>query len=453
MLQLPFKVWQLCSKLMETGMPYKATIAVEAAFEMVRSTISRDLNPEDLGTNKNHAAIRANLRGLPQQLEQSGLLEQLPLLLTLISQKLQNSAVVAAAAAGQADHAVERLHAAAAAASCAAFGRTDSSAAPEWEPAEDPDELASNALNIFTDVILLLPDYPTSTVAGRACLLAAMHLVVASRQYLSTCSSILQRQAPGQRLKLLSVMATDTAAGCAAAVKDLYDSSDDSSSADSSSAYAQMAQQLPQDVRYVECTAFSIALWMLMPLVRKYQKRHNQSQQQLDLFVTGPGGPRASVGRSVVGQSQWAPHALVDKVPQPVTDLLQALGCSREAALWAAWGFWRDLPADTITDRAAQQQIQYYAEPYVVMLSEQGHFVGSGQQQQSRQQQERLRQLRLLLSVAYLNWAAAQGTGGPRAYSYYSFRAAWLSLPSYSSSTQLPGLLVTAPGAPSGRVQ
>lgn len=95
---MPFKILQACSELIHTGNTTTASIAITSATAALTAANKTGFLTEG-GSASSSSQLSSLGVSLRQQLEQSGLLQQLPALLTSTAEKLEDT--VGAATLGQ----------------------------------------------------------------------------------------------------------------------------------------------------------------------------------------------------------------------------------------------------------------------------------------------------------------------------------------------------------------
>jgi hypothetical protein len=219
------------------------------------------------GTASHGQCSSSTLQSVQQQLQQSGLLQQLPTLLTAAAECLQTQSS-AAIPAGQQQTA--HTAAAAAAAADARYNRAD-----VW---------GAYVLTIFGEAVKLVKEF-LSAPEGVACISLAMHCVVAAHQYSSSSSSmravgnaLLQAHDP-ESLSLIQC-AIRASFVCMLTITSAVTSSLDNSSSSSptinssgatggssstsshTNAAEYLAKQLQSNVHFTQGICLTIAVWL-----------------------------------------------------------------------------------------------------------------------------------------------------------------------------------------------
>jgi hypothetical protein len=343
-MQVPLKVWRRCSKLAATSNFLQQTGAVYAAYALFGAVESAGILPQwlpdgtvapVLGTTAKRMAATAK-----QQLLDSGLLQQLPALLTDAALQLQ------AVAGLQPATDVQRVGV-----SEAARGVPDS-----------PDQaayLARNVVSLMHMVHRMTPVYTANSSIGASCVPPTEHMALAIWQYLSTVPALQPDQQDGGQAASSgqhSTVLTDTqlklssgswqlAEMClklATAALNLHPSivghagRAGRTAAQRSTPETRTAQAAVSTRHHLECVCFIISTLQLVPMIKSHQQSH-LLQQQASSSTISPAAKNALC-------------ELAGRVPAPLQMMLRQLGCSTHAALWQALQFIDSRPAFSTTE-------------------------------------------------------------------------------------------------------
>jgi hypothetical protein len=300
----------MCSKLAATRHFLKTDCAMAASYMMLEGT--RGTSTVLAGAQNGNRLAAAVM----QQLQKSKLLEHLPTLITDAALQLQAVAGVWPASVQAADK--------------ARFELMLSCGLPPGKFAQDH---AIKTYQVLRCVDKLLSVTSTDSVLSADRVLATQHLVLASWQYLSTVLPGRQSggepstgqgvSVPTEFQQQLARISTEFAESCTAAVDTALEH-DPSVSATPGKVPAGIrmtpeimtAHAAVLSRHHIECTA----LWMA---ILQFMLNMMQEQQQGSNATAGP--------------SQQSPSGLAFKqVPAPLDRLLQQLGVSSSAAIWAA---------------------------------------------------------------------------------------------------------------------
>jgi hypothetical protein len=349
--QVPLRVWQESVKLVRTGTRKHTLLGLAAAHLLFESLIEMEAD----GGAKLASSNSSTVSSAQQQLRQSGLLAQLPALLTSAAQSLE---ATTAAGAAVADEAAAREFAWLALRVCMG-------SYPVWEEA-----------------------WHTGLCA--ACFAPSMQLIAQCNKHLTAAltpssssngdGSSSSRQQQQQLRQILSangvwssailhfirVMALGTAEGWEPRLELLQG----------------IDPPLPNNQHFLEVLAWRVAQLLLQPLVRKERARRQQQQQD--------GGSRGW---------QWELAVkLAPKVPQEVAAVLEHLDCSRELVLWQV------LKQPMAAAKADNELWNLVACFTRLQIGADARLPGIGGPQQPQQ----LLMLQLLLSVALMRWTSSR---------------------------------------------
>jgi len=436
LLQVPSKVLVACSRLLaERSSTVHKLIAVRAASTVLRLAYIPNSNSNSSSSNG------SIITTLSQQLEPSGLLQQLPQLLTFTAQQLEAQGPAAAAAATEAithDH-----------------SSSGSSAASLLTQSL---ELAADTHHLLRRVDFVMPDLLLYTPVGRACVLPLARVAINTLRALgsvltahSTPSSReqhwLEHAITGARLVLVTVLnwTTHNTNGSGGS------SSSGGGGGGGISSTPPIVQEWLQSPYPLQCMCFLVVARAL------HQQAGTQSSNDRGSSSSSSSscGNCAAAATSAAaasrqqqprhsqeqqGQQEWLPCCVAARVPRPYAALLDAIGCSREVALWTAHTFSPGIDSDHhIVDVVSGYYTQYvYAwmqrrglkQPEQQLHSFefstaaerqqmlQQYIAPAAKQQQQQQQQQGAYQeeplaLHLWLSVSLLQWAGDMPSSTP----------------------------------------
>ena len=413
---------KLCSQLAATRHFAKAACAVDAAYmllQCMQTGMVVGVGPGAMEA-RTTPSLAASSAAVAQQLQQSGLLQHLPTLLTDAAHLLQAVAGVWPVSAAAADTA-----------------RFEHVLRVCPEPAEFAEWQAINTQQLLIRASQLAKVIMAGSQTGTCCLRAAEHLVLASWQYLST---VLQDSPRSQRSREFGTtehfipatnaqqQLTNSSTGlgviCLLAGSEAHKKASSASASSSTGAAPSDQQQDPGagpahpavfSRQHVECVALCMVILQLTLHMRSQQDKHASSAS------TNTGH-----GSSTPQQSFSGPAAAV-QVPAPLHKLLQQLGVSSSAAVWALVQSSATFPL-----MMSSPQIEAHISSFALDLM---NMSDDGQEFMLSSTPESLPQLLMLLPAVLLQWVVdfekiefgPGGDGSLPMYSYNCVLACWAS--------------------------
>jgi len=441
-LQVPSKVLVACSRLLaERFSTVHKLIAVRAASTVLRLAF---IAPNSSSSSSSSSGINASLR---QQLEPSGLLQQLPELLTTAAQQLEVEGPAAAAAAGE---------------TCA-YNDGSSCGSTESQLTLSLD-LASDAYHLLRGVNAVTPGLLLYTPVGHACVLSLARIAINTLRALGSVFAADSTPSNRQRRWLLDgikailmVVAavldwtTDTDASGGSSRNGSGGSGGGVGGSSSSSSTPPGGDDWLQSPYPLQCMCFLVVTRALAPLVHQQADAHSDSNRGSSSRCPDGSSAAATAAAATASRQQhachlqqqeeeeeeeWLPCCLAARVPHSYVALLDAVGCSREVALWVAHALSLGLDSDyeilalvngyytkyvfawmqrrgleqpneqlQRIDFCTEAERQQVLQQYIVPAAKQ-------QQQQGAYQGEPL-DLHLWLSVSLLQWAVDMPSSTP----------------------------------------
>lgn len=316
-LQVPFKILQACSELAKSRNRMRASLAITSATALFTAAHDAGFIPGHHNNSSSSNQLNSLGVSLRQQLEQSGLLQQLPALLTVTAQQLEHTPTAAATnqesvnAGPSADDTVR--------AACRA-----------WYVSEEGQSMS--LLWLVSKVCKLVPDFLSSHAAGSLCLLPSARLAMGVLRHVSSKTAGQQQAAAAansaanmelqlDRLSVTnSVSALSTAVDVVTHAMHVVVAADSARTAGSALRHAEEVLLSPY---ILQCVCFVTAIAALMPVVTQSCRQQPQVQQAQHQQV-----PDCS--------DDQCTHLSTCQVPQPIEKMLQQMGCSKEVALLGA---------------------------------------------------------------------------------------------------------------------
>lgn len=392
-------MWRRCSQLAATSNCQKQAGAVLAAYALFASARDAGILPPfaqpGITTPVLGPSALRMAAAIKQQLLDSGLLQQLPALITDAALQLQAVAGVRPATGVQRDGVT-----------AAARGTLDHPGRAQCQ--------ASNVASLTHMVHRLTPVFSVSSSIGASCLPPIQHLALAVWQFLGTLPALQPDEPDGQAgisgqdstiltdtQQLLSGSSWEQAAWClkevSAAVFKIKPSTSVNAgrpAAAQDSTERRIANAAVLTRHHFECLCFTISTLQLVPMV----KSHPQAQmlQQDSITVVG------SAAKQVLSE-------LAGQVPESLQRMLRQLGCSTHVAIWQALQFIKRTVRPAFTSTVLDDQIGCLAKCCVALRDHSDAFLlrstPTNLPQSLLLELQQHLQLHMLLPAVLLQWA------------------------------------------------
>jgi hypothetical protein len=307
LLQVPYLILTACGELMAAHKPteYAAALAAQCMAAQLVSNAAAVLPPL-ISTSGSSGSGQTGM--LWQQLEQSGILHQLPAALRL--QVVHITTNAPAVMSGLPEHTV-------------------------------------NVLQLLRSLQRLYPSFLTDHAAGQQCVGLIMQLALTTLQYVSR--ELLAQSGRHERLQCCLCCAWDTASAATFDIRTLLErlcdqqtdgaSSSSSSSTSNGAAAALAVLQDEHILRWACMNATVVMVAQFLHLATATSSTTSTTSSSSSSTSRDAGGSSHRSRQLVVGNMpgrQWLPAALAHSMPAAYSSVLEQLGCSREVGLWLA---------------------------------------------------------------------------------------------------------------------